>query len=71
MSTTGYLRQDQDSHWYFVPEEFIKNFDSLNQQIEEEKTDWINKDYLLDVFTETFGEFRLNSPVETLRIAIE
>lgn len=70
MSTTGYLRQDQDSHWYFVPEEFVKNFDSLSQQIEVE-TDWNKVSYLHGLFIEAYEEFRLNFPVETLKITIE
>ena len=66
----GYLRQDDDGHWYLIPEEMIKNFSNLEEQIENEE-DWEKKDFLISLFIEAFDTYRLSGGYQDLRISME
>ena len=66
----GYLRQDDDSHWYLVSEDVIKNFDNILNQIEEE-SDFEKREELIDLFIETFDGYRLSGGCYDLKIQME
>jgi hypothetical protein len=68
MPKYGYLRQDDDSHWYLVPEETIGNFDNMLRQIED---GWQRKDDLIDMFIEAFDKYRLSGGYQDLKILMD
>ena len=47
---TGRLRQDEDCHWYLIPDDKIKRFDEITMKME--NLDWENEkdsDHLSDL----------------------
>jgi hypothetical protein len=66
----GKLRQDEDSHWYLLPEEIVKNFSAMMDKIYLEN-DWEKKDLLIDFFIEAFGQYRLLGGIQDLKVLIE
>lgn len=60
----GYLRKDDDGHWYLVPESTINQFDSAMRYIdgcEQYSDEW--EDAVEDFITE-FDEYRLSGGIE-------
>ena len=61
----GYLRMDEDCHWYLIPEDFVGDFDSLMEELDEA---WVESPYseewqkLADKFDDQFDGFRVNDP---------
>ena len=68
MSKFGYLRQDDDDHWYLVPEDFCNNFDNMINQIYNSDDDWDRKEYLISLFVEAFNKYRLSGGYRDLKI---
>lgn len=66
----GYLRQDDDSHWYLVPEEYVKLFAKQMDDIYLEK-DFDKRDELILEFVHNFVEYRLSGGVQDLKIQME
>lgn len=66
-TNTGYLRQDEEAHWYFVPLDLIKEFDRLSDEIE--SASYLSNgscDELIEQFEEKFGEYRIANPYAVL-----
>ena len=66
----GYLRQDEDSHWYLIPEEYVKLFSKQMDDIYLESDDE-KRDNLISEFIHNFEEYRLSGGVQDLRIPME
>ena len=57
----GYLRTDESGHEYIIPEELVKQFDSICRQIDvaqEDSDDWYD---LCDQLDNEFGQYRDNA----------
>ncbi len=65
----GYIRQDEDSHNYLVPENEVQDFDRLTKEMEnhEDTDEWYDK---VDEFNEKFAEYRING-IESLKVLME
>ena len=66
----GYLRQDDDGHWYLLEPEAVKQFENLHEQICSE-TDWKKKEYLIDIFIDAFDKNRLSGGISNLKVLME
>ena len=66
----GYVHQDDDGHWYLVPEEYAKLFIKQLDDITCTK-DCDKKDDLISEFISNFDEYRLSGGVESLKIMME
>lgn len=64
----GYLRQDDDEHWYLIPEELIENFDSLWDKMTINNLDKL--DELNDLFDECYGAYRLRGGYRDLLVVV-
>ena len=53
----GYLRRDDDCHWYLVPEDKIMDFDALLDRL---PGDYLDAPELFNKFEEEFGEYRID-----------
>ncbi len=56
----GQLRQDQDSHWYFIPVTpvgLVKRFDRLNDRDDDDAYDAINDEY---------DQYRIDEPFSAI-----
>ena len=62
MSKIGYIRQDDSSHNYLVPEDVIDHFDKV-VELSYEDDNW-------DTFEELFGKYRIDG-ISNLKILIE
>jgi hypothetical protein len=60
----GYLRQDDASHWYLIPEELIALFETLMEKVYREDEEAI------DEFVDKFTKYRL-SPATPYDLKIE
>lgn len=71
MVELGKLRQDEDCHWYLIPNSKIKRFDKIVHTMEHEKlsedaySDWE------DELTNCFDRFRLPGGPWKLDVIIE
>jgi|SaaInl8_200m_RNA_FD_contig_31_843250_length_303_multi_4_in_0_out_0_1 hypothetical protein len=66
----GYLRQDNDGHWYLIPENLIDEHDELNRKISEESYNSGLWDVNLEKYNNKFYESRIGSPGH-LKVLIE
>jgi len=66
----GYLRRDDSSHWYLVPEERIEEHDKLWDSIEELEYGSEGWYAAINTHEEVFGKCRING-VYDLRIVID
>ena len=64
----GYLRQDESSHWYLVPEELIGEYDAL---IEEMGDSWEDDDDLCIDYIDKYGEYMLGGAIQHLKVVME
>lgn len=53
---TGYLRSDDDGHWYLIPASIAGDFDSCMEEIEGKE--YLQNEDLFDAFEDRFGQFR-------------
>lgn len=67
----GYLRQDDDSHWYLIPEDKIVDFD--DHVVDMEIAEKYKKHYLKleEEFRKNYGEYRLKVCLEDLKVIID
>ena len=65
----GYLRQDDDCHWYCVPEDQVEEFDNLLNKCFGKDYDDCYKDY--DLFNEKFAHLMLDGGVENVKVIVE
>jgi hypothetical protein len=71
MSKFGYLRQDQDSHWYLIPDFLIPRFDHVLRIIEDDCQTTSEEDDTIELFIEEFGDYRLSGGCYDLKIPME
>lgn len=71
MSKFGYLRQDQDSHLYLIPDFLIPRFDYVLRIIEDDDQTVSEEDDLIELFIEEFGDYRLSGGCYDLKIQME
>jgi len=50
MSKIWILRQDQDSHWFLVPEDLVKRFDYVSRVIEDDDGTISDDDDMIELF---------------------
>lgn len=72
----GYLRQDNSSHWYLIPEENLGLFDKLNVDWAsadgwESIDEWAKFEEISNRINDEFGKYRLGGGVENLRIPMK
>ena len=67
MSKFGYLRQDEDSHWYLIPQEYLRLFEKQMENISVEY-DEIKREDLINEFIDNFEEYRLSGGVQDLKV---
>ena len=66
----GHVHQDDDGHWYLVPEEYTELF--LKQLDDIACFDnWDKREDLISEFESNFKEYRLSGGVESLRVLME
>ena len=71
MSTYGYLREDDDGHWYLIPEDKLSHFYWIKEKIETLKAysdEW--EDACQDMI-DNFDKYRLSGGPYDLRIKME
>lgn len=66
----GYLRCDDDGHWYLIPENELQVFSKMVDDISNCDT-WVKRDEFCDKFIEKFDKYRLSGGVEDLRISMQ
>ena len=66
----GYLRTDDSSHNYIVPESEIAKFDKVNSKIEGAEEESQIRHYLTDLFNKFFGEYRVDD-ISGMKILME
>lgn len=71
MTTTGYLRQDDSSHWYAVPKDKIDAFDKAIDKIYSEKEESERWYDAIDQFELYFGEYRTGGGYQEFEIIIK
>lgn len=57
---SGYLRRDDDGHWYFVPELLVQLFDNLSEAMG--GLDYLNEPDLFEAFINHFSDCRIDNP---------
>lgn len=67
----GRLRRDEDGHWYLIPFDMVDNFDSLERDIDEVHGDLDKQRELVNIFDDSFSQYRLNNGVEALSVVME
>lgn len=62
MSEYGYLKKDDDGHWYLVPEDLCEQFDQLTEAME--GMDWmeVGTSDECEQFNNAFGEYMIDGP---------
>ncbi len=66
----GYLRQDEDSHNYLIPEDEIEAFDKLMAEISKtgDHTDeWYDK---IDEFNDRYQDYRVEGGLSSLKVVM-
>lgn len=58
----GYLRVDDDGHWYFVPSSLISNFDKMYKAIQMTQN-WEERDDVIADFVRVFDVFRISGGI--------
>lgn len=67
--TIGYLRQDDDCHWYTVPYDKIEEFDNLMDKMYENAR---NGDYETEFeFNDRFGKYTVGGSLNNIKIIME
>lgn len=62
---TGYFRQDDSGHWYLIPEEHVKDYDKLNEYLQDGAGFENNAFYdACAEFDQKFGEFKIDGPYD-------
>lgn len=56
----GYLRQDDDCHWYLVPEDKVEDFDKMKTKIEECLMYTSAWDDLVCQFWSAYNDYRID-----------
>jgi hypothetical protein len=67
----GYLRQDDDGHWFLIPIEYISEWEELMGDIERAKPYGGEWEDLIEELDSEFGQYRLSSGVQDLKVLIE
>lgn len=68
----GYLRQDDDGHWYLVPENEIADFEEARMWIEVATNEgWFSQSRAIEKFLQEFDKHRLSGGVGQLKVIIE
>lgn len=60
----GFLRQDDDCHWYLIPTELLQEFDNLFNLINID-------DNLCDDFNDKFDKYRLSGGPFALKVIMD
>ncbi len=63
----GYLRKDDDGHWYLVPEDIVADFDAAMEAVLSEPS-WDNP--AIDDFVNRFDSYRLRDSIRSLRVVM-
>ena len=66
----GYLRQDESSHWYLVPEDEVKSFDRMADEACSAPT-WEEQEDLWIDFSRKFDKYRLGGGYTDVKCVIE
>jgi hypothetical protein len=59
---TGYLRQDDDCHWYFIPAKEIEKWDEIQDRmafINSYSEEW---EELNELFSDKFSQYMIDNP---------
>jgi len=68
----GYLRQDDSSHWYLIPEDMVTIYSEMVNlfecKLEIESDEWYNA---IDEFENLFAQYRLGGGPENCKVIIE
>ncbi len=69
MATTevGYFKQDDDGHWYFVPENVVKEFNEAQEKI------WATNGWdsvAINDFVERFDKYRMPGSISHIKVSI-
>jgi hypothetical protein len=65
----GYLRRDQDSHWYLIPEELIEEFDSDYDKLYEQYPEDYRK--LLNEWNDKWWKYAMGESPYSLKVVID
>ncbi len=69
-SKIGYLRKDDDGHWYLVPEIAVKEFDQAIRLVEDART-WSARELAISDFINLFDQYRYMDAISTLKVVME
>lgn len=58
----GYLRTDDNSHWYFIPSNMVEAFDRLFNDICDVESNTDRWYYLLETFNDTYCDYMIDNP---------
>ena len=67
---TGYLRQDDDGHWYAIPVELVSKFDHMMDEIsstESETDEWYEA---IDEFSRVFSKYMTGGGYDHIEIIL-
>jgi len=67
----GFLRQDDDSHWYLIPSEKLLEYDNLVDRMESGLSAGKEAFELENDFIEKFDQYRVGGSLYGLRVVIE
>lgn len=67
---TGYLRQDESSHWYLVPSDKITEFDDAMREIEMLSSYTEEWHASIDQFIDLYSQYRTGGGVGHLEVVI-
>lgn len=56
----GFLRNDDDGHWYLVPSLFIADFDESLEKMK--GLEYLDDPSVFDQFEEFFGKYHIDNP---------
>lgn len=65
----GYLRRDNDAHWYLIPEELIKEFDADFSKLFEEYPEDYRK--LLNEWNDKWWKYSYGESIYSLKVVID
>lgn len=69
-SEFGYLRKDDDGHWYLVPDGAVKEFDQAMRRVDDART-WRTRDEAISDFITSFDQYRYSGSIGILKVIIE